>query len=231
MENGFKLACLGFWMDDQAHDGCWNMAADEMLLRFATVPVLRVYRWSSPAVSVGLRFDLNALPESLDADAVVKRPTGGGVVWHGKDQTFTLMVPDVPMTSRFNPRQSYRWIHSVLARLLSEETGRPYTLVQSEVATGGDLCFSSPVAADVCCEGRKIAGGAQRRTKSGFLHQGSLCLASVSDGFWTNFAEALSSGVVEWRPDEAQGEWTGKRSTERREGSLWYRAAVNNRRT
>jgi hypothetical protein len=40
-------------------------------------------------------------------------------------------------------------------------------------------CFSRPVRADIFQHGRKIAGAAQRRTRQGLLHQGSLQGANV----------------------------------------------------
>jgi len=40
------------------------------------------------------------------------------------------------------------------------------------------LCFANPVRADVMIDSRKIAGAAQRRTRAGLLHQGSIQLAT-----------------------------------------------------
>ena len=46
-------------IDPEPHDAALNMAIDEALLQTASLPLLRVYRWSRPAVSVGYfgRFD------------------------------------------------------------------------------------------------------------------------------------------------------------------------------
>jgi len=227
MEWSDKLTQLGLWLDAVAHDGCWNMAVDEMLLSCATMPVLRVYGWSRREASVGIRFDLEQLPEEMDVVPVVKRPTGGGIVWHGVDQTFTLVVPDDPAFQRFNPRHSYRWIHERLAACLKVTTGQPHHLVPSDSGSVGDVCFTSPVASDVMCEGRKVAGGAQRRTKTGFLHQGSIQANALPLSFWSGLAEALADEVIDWCPDQAHEKWTERRAEERRLSSAWHRPVVS----
>ncbi len=38
------------------------------------------------------------------------------------------------------------------------------------------FCMAKPTKYDVMWEGRKVAGAAQRKTKKGFLHQGSIAL-------------------------------------------------------
>ncbi|MCX7916244.1 MAG: hypothetical protein N3A53_08100, partial [Verrucomicrobiae bacterium] len=65
-----------FWWVCGPADGAWNMAADEMLLRQAVTharPVLRVYRWSRPAVSFGY---FQPYPLELASQyELVRRPT------------------------------------------------------------------------------------------------------------------------------------------------------------
>jgi lipoate-protein ligase A len=46
--------------------------------------------------------------------------------------------------------------------------------------TGGALCFQNPVEHDVMdCDGRKLAGAGQRRTRFGLLHQGSVAVGGI----------------------------------------------------
>lgn len=199
------------------------MAADEMLLASAKVPVLRVYAWEAKLVSVGVRFDLERLPQQLDSFNVVKRPTGGGIVWHGADQTFTLMVPASSPFERFGVQGSYRWIHTALAQCLADETGEPHELVEKGSGGLGDLCFSNPVAWDVVIGGSKVAGGAQRRTKAGFLHQGSVRTGELGRAFWSSFADALAASTMVWQPDDSQMEWVRKRAEVRKASGEWTR--------
>ena len=80
-------------IDDLPHGAPLNMAIDEVLLRHARMPLLRLYRWERPAISFGY-FGVAAqiLPQCGPREAV-RRWTGGGVVWHGEDLTYSLVVP------------------------------------------------------------------------------------------------------------------------------------------
>ena len=65
-------------------------------------------------------------------------------------------------------------IHSQVATALNE-LGYPARLAELGDCAEGMACFSSPVLHDVIGpDRRKFCGGAQRRTRRGFLHQGSI---------------------------------------------------------
>jgi lipoate-protein ligase A len=68
---------------------------------------------------------------------------------------------------------------------------------------GGNICFASPVRADVLLDGRKIAGAAQRRTRRGLLQQGSIQNVNLGNGLGERFARALSSKMDRREIDEA----------------------------
>ena len=55
------------------------------------------------------------------------------------------------------------------------------------------LCFANPVSADVMIDSRKIAGAAQRRTRAGLLHQGSIQHVELGNGLAERFASELSN--------------------------------------
>src|SRR5271155_3321183 len=66
-----------------------NMAIDEALLREVREPVLRIYEWSVPAVSLGY-----FQPAALAGERpFVRRYTGGGLVDHAHDVTYTIVLP------------------------------------------------------------------------------------------------------------------------------------------
>lgn len=75
---------------------------------------------------------------------------------------------------------------------------------------GGRECFEAPVMHDVVVAGRKAAGGAQRRTKRGLLHQGSIQGARLEKDFPRRLAEVLSREVVEWSKPEGFEEKTAR---------------------
>ena len=80
-------------IDPEPHPAALNMALDEALLQRALEPTLRVYRWSEPAVSLGYFSRFAEAEKAAAGRAMVRRWTGGGLVEHGDDITYTLIVP------------------------------------------------------------------------------------------------------------------------------------------
>ena len=62
--------------DPEPHDAALNMAIDEVLLRHATAPLVRVYRWAHPAVSFGCfgKFAVEAAERLNSAAGGGRRP-------------------------------------------------------------------------------------------------------------------------------------------------------------
>jgi lipoate-protein ligase A len=69
-------------------------------------------------------------------------------------------------------------------------------------SAGGAECFAGPVRYDVMSGSRKIAGGAQRRTKRGLLHQGSIQGTGLGADFAAVFASHLAGETAPWNPPE-----------------------------
>lgn len=199
-----KLKQLRLWVDPLPRSGTENMAWDEALLELTDCPVLRFYGWEGCWASVGIRFDLEALPQEIGPEfSVVKRITGGGIVYHDRDATFTLIVPEGDELGSLGTRHVYEWVHGALARVLTLFKGAPHRLVGAQETLDGDACFQAPALHDVRNElGEKVAGGAQRRAKTGFMHQGSLITKGVGEDFWLQLARELSEEVVVWQPDQ-----------------------------
>jgi lipoate-protein ligase A len=154
------------YLESPPADAATNMAVDEVLLRTAAQrarPLLRIYAWTKPAISIGY---FQQFPRT-DRE-VVRRPTGGGLVYHGEDTTFTVVAPPGHPLHRMRTADAYRTIHEAIARLTGAE------LQPTGTAHGQYECFQKPVAGDVMAAGRKLAGGAQRRNRDGLLHQGSI---------------------------------------------------------
>jgi len=150
----------------------WNMAVDESLLRLAEGPVLRVYEWNVPAVSLGYFQPVAVAPPGRP---FVRRYTGGGLVDHAHDVTYTVAAPRAHPLGVLSTAESYSRIHEAVAAAL-QEIG--VEAVLSPVCEEGDAaaCFQKAVKFDVLHRGRKVAGAAQRRTRSGMLQQGSILL-------------------------------------------------------
>ena len=179
-------------LDPEPHDAALNMAIDETLLRAASRPTLRIYRWARPAVSFGYFGKWSDALAAGPGREIVRRWTGGGIVPHGDDLTFSLIVPRAHPFFAVSPRESYRAIHECVAKALGDAS-----LAATAVSQSSPACFENPVQHDVLIADRKVAGGAQRRTKCGLLHQGSIqnvdAPAPLSAALKREFSKRLST--------------------------------------
>ncbi len=196
------------WLDG-AHSPFFNMAADHVLLEHVFglgKPILRIYQWDCSSVSFGRsqHYPKN-VPEGY---TVVRRPTGGGVVWHDDDLTYTIVLPVEHPLATLGMKDSYRFFHeAILAQL---EAG---TFLQNNKDASVDprtmQCFRSPSLFDIIgSTGVKYAGAAQFRSNKGMLTQGSVKL-EASAGDWDQmkttilraFACSAKAEYVQWTPE------------------------------
>ncbi len=183
---------MELWFDPQARSGPEAMAVDEWLLETGQLPMMRIYRWDGAWGSLGYFSNLEEAQGTFPGLEWVRRWTGGGVVDHRGDWTYSLMIPKKFELARLKGGASYRAIHQVLVDVLASEGSSALALATAGQKTGS-VCFDHPVEFDVVGSvGEKLAGAAQRRCKAGLLHQGSV---SVSGDFLLRgklFAERLS---------------------------------------
>lgn len=199
---------LRWWVDPLPRPGPENMAVDEWLLGLVAesgTPMMRVYRWSGPWVSYGYALSLELARSGFPDPELsfIRRWTGGGVVDHRNDWTYTVAAPaGVPLAALTAPER-YRAIHAALTETLCAE-GIDVRLSDGSDTTGSDACFQNPVAHDVidaACQ--KIAGAGQRRNRTGMLHQGSVITGRPADESRAeNLAKHLAAdaGQVELAP-------------------------------
>jgi lipoate-protein ligase A len=140
------------------------------------LPVLRLYRWTPPALSLG-RFQ----PESdVDLDAcaahgveVVRRPTGGRALLHGGDLTYAVAMPR-PVGAAGHVDALYRTIASALIAGLAELG--VHAEIGGDHGPSGPVCFVAAQGADLRVGERKLCGSAQVQRGSVVLQHGSILL-------------------------------------------------------
>jgi lipoyl(octanoyl) transferase len=190
---------LRLWEDPVARAGPEAMAVDEWLLETAVEPVLRVYRWLGDWASIGYFGEMNRAREAFPGVNCVRRWTGGGMVDHRADWTYTLVLPASEPLASARGAESYRRIHAALVTAL-DGGALGISLSGGDRETGHAHCFANPVSYDlVDAAGAKIAGAGQRRTRLGLLHQGSVALPCEAQ----RLAAALAADwqAVELMPD------------------------------
>jgi lipoate-protein ligase A len=171
-----------------------NMAIDEALLEHSAWPTLRFYGWRRPSLSFGYFGKFAEVADEGRAREIVRRWTGGGSVLHGQDLTYSLVTPTADPASSQGPPAIYAALHRAIGVALLAE-GRDTELANAAAPKISDACFANPVRDDLLLAGRKIAGAAQRRTRGGFLHQGSIQLPDLLETFRERFASALSAKI------------------------------------
>jgi len=210
---------------DAARPAAMNMAIDEALLEMANIPAIRFYRWHSPALSFGYFGRFADVVDYAAQRDLVRRWTGGGIVLHGDDLTYSIIVPRNDPVFAGSSMSIYENVHRALCEALSVIAKHADLLAVAAVCdrrtiqdrsvhsweiTGREInatavtdrryndCFANPVRADVMVNGRKVAGAAQRRTRAGLLHQGSIQQIDLGKDFTERFAQELS------------GKWTAR---------------------
>jgi len=157
-------------------DAAFNMAADEALLEGVTqlgAPVLRFYGWAQPAATFGYFQHYAEIEQTTLLRPLIRRPTGGGLVPHDADWTYSLAFPPGHEWHELRAEESYRRVHEWIQRAFTRLN------VATEVApcckkTAPGQCFAGYEKFDLLWHGKKIAGAAQRRNKLGLLIQGSV---------------------------------------------------------
>lgn len=187
------LSRLQLWEDASPRTPAGQMACDEVLLHRGEISVLRVYRWAAPALTFGYAQRLAAVEPLARKLPLMRRWSGGGMVFHGSDVTLALAIPASEAASSGSPQDLYSAIHEALLPAIQKSLPDA-RLVLPEECRCGPVCFESPVAFDIIAGASKICGGALRRSKAGVLYQGSLQLPGADPAELANSLAAKVSG-------------------------------------
>lgn len=173
-----------------------NMALDYdllMLLSSTSNNVLHFYEWEGNCATYG--YFINPA-EYIDLHAaknyrlsLAKRPTGGGITFHVCDLAFSVLITSKHPAYSINIMDSYAFVNHAIAEAVQRflgSKGMPGLLAKEtapSVRASQNFCMAKPTKYDVMLEGRKVGGGAQRRTKHGYLHQATISLAFPPEEF------------------------------------------------
>jgi len=157
------------------------MAVDEALVTnvesgCSSTPVLRIYGWCEPTVSIGRHQD--AGPFEGCGLAVVRRATGGRAVIHGAEVTYSIVSHSEHPLFREGIIGAYRVISDCIIGALGKAGVKAELAIPAKKAGSGKkakaACFYSPSRYEVTVDNRKLVGSAQRRFRTAFLQHGSI---------------------------------------------------------
>jgi lipoate-protein ligase A len=167
--------------------GAWNMAVDEALLEGMTssgaLPVLRLYAWEPPCLSLGVAqpaADVDKAALLQTGWDLVRRPTGGRAILHTDELTYSVMGPHTEPSLTGSVLESYQRLSQALLKALhllqvpAESAASPVLPAGSDPK--GPVCFEVPSNYEITVQGKKLIGSAQARRKEGLLQHGSLPL-------------------------------------------------------
>jgi len=170
-------------------NGASNMAIDEALLDCfdpdKSTPVLRLYGWSPPALSLGRFQDAGKVLDLARCKAcgvpVVRRITGGGVIYHADELTYAIVCGPQHLPEKSTIKESFRFLTGFLLSFY-RELGIPAVYAadvpgnMSRLGKPTPLCFAGRESYDIEIGGRKIGGNAQRRLRKAVFQHGSIPL-------------------------------------------------------
>lgn len=189
-----------------------NMAVDFLLLQRYPAPQaarFRHYDWRVPAVTFGYSQKWAFVLSRYEPDRdFCRRPSGGGIVDHADDWTYTLVVPGGHSLHREPAPVAYYLIHRALADTLMSE-GQDVVLESEQPdaqAPVAGLCFQQAEPHDVIhrTTGAKVAGAALKRNKNGLLVQGSISRSPLPELDWSRFAETFPTHLAHCLEIEAE---------------------------
>jgi lipoate-protein ligase A len=161
-------------------------------------PCLRVY-----LMHPGITYGYFIQPEKwlalsrLRSLSTAQRPTGGGLLFHGQDITFSLSLPSSHPLFHLDTSDRYQAINQKVLEALSPLVPSSCTLsLSSKTSLPGnekEVCLANPTSYDLLCNGKKVGGSAQRKTKTSLLHQGYIQIFPLDK---TPYEEALLSATL-----------------------------------
>ena len=161
-----------------------QMAIDELIACNKTLEdknFLRFFNWQEQkAITFGYAQRSKSLKEQFNLGyQITRRPSGGGVVYHEGDLTFSIIF-----TSGERVEEIYKKLHTAIAgelkKYISQVQNYDQKNIFKPVENGqSKSCFANPVLDDLMVDGKKILGGAIRRFGNRILYQGTLQIAGA----------------------------------------------------
>lgn len=200
------------------NNGYRNMAMDEAVMAglrdHHSTPVLRIYKWTPPAISLGYfqsASDIDFEKTKIDGVGVVRRITGGRAVLHNEELTYSILFTEEDF-SPFKKREIFIFIARCLVDALNL-IGIDSKIVEK---TKGDLkspnCFASPAQYEIeAMKEGKLIGSAQVIKNGVVVQHGAIPLT----GSYTRIVKYLKFGSTAFKSVSSLTEVSGNTIAEK----------------
>ncbi|MCX5705054.1 MAG: lipoate--protein ligase family protein [Candidatus Omnitrophica bacterium] len=183
----------------------YNMALDKVIFeRYLEDggPVFRIYRFSQPSFTYGVSQDPSSELDlercALEGIGVVKRMTGGGVLFHSDEITYSFVCSKFDVGEPEGVFVSYREICAFLLRFYQSLGLKADFAFCSqgfkEISVTHPLCSASHEKFDLVINGRKIGGNAQKRKRQVVFQHGSIPF-SIDWGLMARYVKFMPSDI------------------------------------
>ncbi len=157
-------------------NGAMNMAIDEALI-ISEEPVLRLYRWKPPCLSIGYFqaiSQINTKECKRNGIDIVRRPTGGNAVLHDNELTYCVVINEKYMPDSII--ESYKTISKGLLEALKMIGLKAKMNRDIKKQEKSAICFNDPSWYEIIVNNKKIIGSAQKRMNGKILQHGAILI-------------------------------------------------------
>ncbi len=185
----------------------FNMALDEAIAtrvrRDGLSPVLRLYGWDRPSLSLGCFQKASEVDTGYCRSRgipVVRRPTGGRAILHDEELTYSFAATTGSGLFSQGLLDSYRKVAAAFNLAFQKLGVRAEAKDRREkgrVLAGSPLCFQSSSYGEILIEGKKVVGSAQKRWEDGMLQQGAVPYAFREDEICRIFGDGQHTALKE----------------------------------
>ena len=166
------------------------MRKDIYMFTECSSPTVRIYGWDKDCITYGYSQDMSKEIDLKKADELgiecAKRPTGGGLALHSKDDlAYCVVSPSEYMPKGI--KGAYLYISTILLDAL-KELGVDAEIIghRSKIKdTHADLCFSSSLDHEITINGRKLVGSAQKRSREKVIQQGAISVSDIPENMYS----------------------------------------------
>lgn len=169
-------------IETEEYDGITNMAIDEAIFinyKHNKIPVLRIYGWKLPAISIGRFQNINNLFKDNNLNyQIVRRITGGGAIIHHNEITYSIICsPEDIEIDRVEVKKGFKILTEFLIKTYRDfKIKADYAIsnLKENIVIKTQLCFAGKEEYDIVVDNKKIGGNAQKRGKDIIFQHGSI---------------------------------------------------------
>lgn len=163
----------------------FNMQYDKNLcLEYvkSDLPIFRLYTWEN-SFTIGAGQNINDYENIVVTNSnYAKRITGGGVLFHGHDVSYSIILPRDSIKD-FKVKEAYEMICSFIIEFY-KSLGLDAKLAKYDeniTKTKSPFCQVGIEESDIIIDGKKIGGNAQKWTKDILFQHGSIPVKKIGN--------------------------------------------------